>query len=492
MRKRRSRLQRLGFEGLEDRSMLSGTVTIDFIASSLLITGDNAANAIAITDTGTNLIITGIQGGTTGPTALSTNTSGNVLISGNVATIAKAPLDGDIFINLLNGRDELSIDGINVTAGDNIPGKLKINMGEGNDTLTFGATARNNLSSDATIDLDEGEDILTIDGLEVRSLNEGSLFIFGGFGADTITIGANDTNTIEGDFNIDTGTGNDIVAVDRTNAFADFSIDTSGGADTVDLGRENPTNFLDSAVQVRGNLIIDTGISPDTVRLDAVLVVQHVLISTGDGDDTVLIGDDPAAASDDNDQAGASARGDFVISTGVGEDSVTINFVTGANAALVNLGLGIVGDSNQLVVRNSSFSNDIAILGGVSADTIDIDALNAVTNLFISTGGGNDSIDLQGTLVTQGLLTINSGAGDDSVRVDNSVTARLVIFAEAGINDADITANLIDDFFLDLGQEGGSANLTGVVRLRGFARGLGAVGTGNLFGSIQFEGFTLG
>lgn len=473
--------------------MLSGTVTVDFIANNLLVTGDNAANAIAITDTGTNLIITGIQGGTTGSTALSTNTSGDVLISGNVATIAKAPLDGDIFINLLNGRDELSIDGINVIAGESIRSKLKINLGEGDDKLTLGATARNNLRSDVTIDLDEGDDTLAIDGLEVRSLNEGSLFIFGGFGVDVITIGANDTNTIEGDFNIDTGTGNDIVAVDRTNAFADFSIDTSGGADTVDLGRENLTDFLDSAVQVRGNLIIDTGISPDTVRLDAVLVVQHVLISTGDGDDTVLIGDDPAAALGDNDQAGASARGDFVISTGVGEDSVTINLVTGANAALVNLGLGIVGDSNQLVVRNSSFSNDIAILGGVSADTIDIDALNAVTNLFISTGGGNDSIDLQGTLVTQGLLTINSGAGDDSVRVDNSVIARFVLFTEAGLNEADITANLFDDFFLDLGLEGGSANLTGVVQLRGFARGAAsALGTGSLFGSIQVEGFTLG
>ncbi len=490
MRVRHYTKQRRRFEALEDRSMLAGTVTVDFIANSLLITGDGAANAVVVLDSGNDLTITGIQGGTSGSTSLVSNTG--VSIVGNVATVPKTPLDGEIFINMLNGRDELSIDGINVLAGVTIPSKLKINMGEGNDNLTLGGTARNNLASDVTIDLDEGEDNLAIDGLEVRTFNEGNLFILGGFGIDTIRVGANGTNTVEGDFSIDTGTGNDIVSVDRTNVFADLRIDTSGGNDTVDLGRDNLNNFLDSAVQVRGNLIIDTGVTDDTVRIDAALVVQNLLVSTGDGDDTVLFGDDPAGLPGGNDRVGPSALGDFVISTDIGNDNVTINLTTGANAALVSLGQGSANDNNSLVFRNSSFSNDVAILGGVNVDSIDIDALNIITNLYLATGGGNDSIDLQGTLVTQGLLTINSGAGDDTVRVDNSLIARLVFYAEAGANDVDLTANLIDDFFLDLGQDGGSANLTGVVRLRGFARGApGAVGTGNLFGSIQFQGFTL-
>ena len=490
MRHARSKSKRPGFERLEDRSMLAGDVTIDLVANNLLITGDNSANALAITDTGTALVITGIQGGTPSQTQLQSNTG--VVIVSDVATIPKASLTGDIYINLFNGRDELSFDGVNLT-GDMITSKLKVNMGVGNDRITFGSTARNDFRGDVTLDLDEGDDTLTMDGFEVHAVNEGSLFIFSGFGDDTITIGANDDNTIEGDFNIDTGTGDDIVAVDRTNAFADFSIDTSGGADTVDLGRENLTNFLDSAVQVRGNLIIDTGITGDTVRLDAVLVVQHMLISTGDGDDTVILGDNPASPVAENDQVGPSARGDIVVTTGQHDDSVTINLTTGANAALINLGLVASRDNNTLVLRNSSFNNDVAIVGGFDVDTIDIDALNIVTNLYIATGGGADSIDLQGTLVTQGLLTINSGAGDDTARIDNSVISRLVFYADAGINDVDITANLINDFFLDLGLEGGSANLTGVVQLRGFARGAAsALGTGSLFGSIEVEGFTLG
>jgi hypothetical protein len=490
MRARHFRKRGFRFEGLENRSMLAGDVTVDFIANSLVVTGDGAANAVLVGDTGNAIVITGIQGGTSGSTSIVSNTG--VSIAGNVATISKAVLDGDIYINLLNGRDELSIDGINLVAGTTIPSKLKVNMGEGNDTLTMGATARNILASDVTLDLDEGEDNLTIDRVEVRSLNEGNLFIMGGFGVDTIRIGANDTNVIEGDLVIDTGTGNDIVAVDRTNIFADFAIDTSGGNDTVDVGRQNLTSFQDSVVQVRGNMIVDTGQTDDTVRLDAVLVVQNLLVTTGDGNDTVILGDDPITPPGVNDQVGPSATGDIVIATGLGNDDVAINLTTGANAALINLGQGLANDNNELVLRNSSFSNDVAILGGVNVDSIDIDALNIVTNLYIATGGGNDSIDLQGTLVTQGLLTINSGAGDDNIRVDNSIISRIVTYAEAGINDVELTANLVDDFFLDLGQEGGSANLTGVVQLRGFARGApGAAGTGNLFGSILFEGFTV-
>ncbi len=487
---RRSKLTRFGFECLENRSMLAGNVTVDLIANNLLITGDNAANAIVITDTGTNLVISGVQGGTIGGTGLQSNTG--VSIVADVATIPKAPLDGDIFINLLNGRDELSIDGINKTAGDDIPSKLKINLGEGDDTMTFGVTAGNFLLGDMTIDLDEGIDTLTVDGLIAVPMNEGNLIVVGGFGVDTITVGANQPNAIEGDFIINTGTGDDVVAVDRTNVFSDFSIDTGGGADTVDLGRDDLQNFLASAVQVRADLVINTGLTGDTVRLDAVLVGNNILISTADGDDLVLLGDDPAAPASNNDQAGPSARGDIVITTGIDLDTVSLNYVTGANAALFNLDLGQSNDGNSIAIRNSSFSNDVAILGGINADTIDIDALNIITNLYIATGGGADSIDLQGTLVTQGLLTVNSGAGGDGVRIDNSVISRLVVYAEAGVNDVDITANLINDFFLDMGLEGGSANLSGVVTLRGFARGNGAVGTGNLFGSIQSEGFTLG
>jgi hypothetical protein len=480
----------LGFECLEKRSLLAGDVTVDLIANNLLITGDNGANAIAITDSGTNLVITGLQGNTNSVTGLQSNTG--VAIVGDVATIPKAQLSGDIFINLLNGIDELSIDGINATQGVFIPSKLKINAGEGDDTVTLGATASNIIGSDVTIDLDEGDDTLTIDGLEVRTLNEGNLFILAGFGRDTITMGASELNTVEGDFAIDTGTGNDVVAVDRTNAFADFDIDTSGGGDTIDLGRANPNDFLDSAVQVRGNLIIDTGVTGDTVRLDAVLVVEHILISTGDGDDVVLLGDDPDAPAEQRDNVGPSALRDIVILAGTGVDKATINLTTSANSGLVDLGPGGGDDRNDLVLRNSSFSNDVAIFGGAQADRIDIDALNIITNLYIATGSGADAIDLQGALVTQGLLTINSGAGADSVRVDNSVVSRVVVYAEAGVNDVDITANLINDFFLDLGLDGGSADLTGAVQLRGFARGAAnAVGTGSLFGSIQVEGFTI-
>jgi len=510
MRTARSR-KKFGFEQLEDRSVLSGIVMVDLIADSLFIIGSAHANALTLTDDGTNFVVTGIVGGTPGVTRLSTNTGVSIDATETVATIPKTLLTDDLYIHLLRGRDELHIDGLNALhvdrlnglplkrINDSVPlykGEINITCGEDVDLVTMGQTATNFVANKLWIDLDEGNDTLKIDDLLVDASNEDDVTIVAGWGDDTITLGARAHNLIDGNLRIDSGFANDTVTVDRTYAFSNMIIETEGGDDIVMLGRANPVPGVNTSVQVRGSLIVDTFLGPDFVHIDNVFVKTHIIVNTGEDNDQVILGDNPNEPVNPltaNNQQGPSAGGDFVITTEFGVANVNINYTTGANAALIDLRPGSQQHASTLVIRNSSFSNDVAILGSKGPETIDIDALNIISNLFISSGGGDDRIDLQGLLVTQGVLTINTATGNDSVRIDNSVISHFLLFAEAGINQVEVTANLIADFFLDLGLDGGSANLSGVAFRRGFARGAAsATASGNLFGAgsnLIVEGF---
>ena len=484
--------------------MLSGTASVDLIADSLFIIGNGHANALTLTDDGTNFIVTGIIGGTPGVTKLTSSTGVSINATDTVATIPKTLLTDDLYIHLLRGRDELAIDGINHavnTGGVLYKGEINVTCGEDVDIVTLGATAQNFIANKLWIDLDEGNDTLTIDDLIVDASNEDDVTIVAGWGDDTITLGALENrgpgqpplrNTIDGNLRIDAGFANDTVTVDRTFALSNMIIETEGGDDRVLVGLANPLDLIPPSVQVRGSLIVDTFLGSDFVHLDTVLAKTHIIVNTGEADDRIILGDNPNDPSTANRQ-GPSAGGDFVISTEFGVADVTISYTTGANAALIDLRPGSQSQASTLVIRNSSFSNDVAILGNNGPETIDIDALNIISNLFISSGGGDDRIDLQGVLVTQGVLTINTATGSDTVRVDNSIISHFLLFAEAGINSVTVTANLIADFFLDLGAEGGSANLTGVPFRRGFARGAAnATASGNLFGAgsnLVVEGF---
>jgi hypothetical protein len=500
MRTLNSLRKRFYFEQLESRSMLAGNVTVDLIAGNVFVIGSGAANALTITDDGDNLVVTGVPDINGAGTSLSTNT-GVSISSGTVAAIAKTAITADVYIHLLYGRDELSIDGHN--RNDMLTrSEINVSGGEGNDILTMGASMPNWVVNNLTIDLDEGDDILELDHLYVNASVEDNVTILTGLGRDTITLGAKEPMMIgtvltgiliDGNLAIDAGFGDDTVNVDRVAAFVNLKIDLEAGNDTLNMGRVNPKGFVESSVQARGNLVIDTSVGHDSVHLDAVLINGNIIVNTYEGDDRVLLGDNPEHDPLLNDQSGPSAGGDFVITTGFGVDNVTVNFTTGVNAFLIDLGPGFAGESSTVVMRNSSFNNDVAILGDSGPNTIDIDALNIITNLFISTSGQNDTIDLKGALVTRGVLTINSGLGSDTVRIDNSLILHAVLFAQAGINNVSVTGNLIDDFFLDLGQDGGSANLSGVAFRRGFARGAAnATASGNLFGvgsNLVVEGF---
>jgi hypothetical protein len=119
-------------------------------------------------------------------------------------------------------------------------------------------------------------------------------------------------------------------------------------------------------------------------------------------------------------------------------------------------------------------------------------AVNFVTNIYIHTGAGSDTVDLQGTLVTAGLLTIHTGADSDTVRTDNCSVRSCRLHTESGDDRVTLTGNLFDDLFADLGAGNDAIHSESTYRNRAIVRsgsGLDSTSGSNFFGSnnVIFE-----
>jgi hypothetical protein len=201
--------------------MLTGTVNIAYIGSSsqaatLFISGDNAANAIAIRQVPSSggvprIEIQGIN------TKLVATTSGAATPSqtGTSFTFAAS----DILVAMGGGNDSLAITNLK------LPGTLTIDMGAGNDRLTMTSVQFQAPSLVFTNALPTG---ITIGPQELFQINRISL----GSGND-VAILNNVTST--DNIVINAGDGNDAVALNRVAAAdPDFSraltVEMGGGA----------------------------------------------------------------------------------------------------------------------------------------------------------------------------------------------------------------------------------------------------------------------
>jgi hypothetical protein len=478
----RHQTRALGFEGLEKRELLAVQVIL-FASGELFILGDTANDAVTITENST-----GTLWQISGPTVI-----------GTPLQILK-PVTQNVFVLLGGGNDSLSIRGIN-QATQNFIGELTVNMGLGADTVGLGSfvspvagdfnfvpapgpngSNANDFIGAVSVDLGGGVSATlatdATNSLVVENTDFGRL----------VGTPVNGQMTVNGSLGVDT-----IDIHGSINFGGWMDIQARAGADVIKIGVDaTNTSFAQEVVQLGGSMTINAGDGADAVTLENVLAAGSIVVQGGAGDDSIRLGS--GASVPVNQRVGSSTRGDMVVYGGDGNDNISINQATTVNSFLVNLGAGLAIGGNSLSVRNSSFSNDSAIIGDGSVDGLSLNAVNIVTNLFIQCGGGNDTIDIQGTLITAGALTINTDTGNDSVRVDNSNIRTLVLFTGDGDDNVTLTANLIDDFFADLGNGNDSINSESTYRKRGFVRGGAGAnsGSGSNFsqgGNFQFEGF---
>ncbi len=169
---------RIALEVLERRSLLSGNVTVTTDADlNARIVGDNKSNAIEITlDSGGGYRITGVDG---------TKVNGVAVVAIRTQSAMKFAID------MGNGNDRVSFNGTFATQ------LLSISTGNGNDIVSLSGTTH---FGDIAIQTGNGKDSVSLGSIH----GTGALSVDTGTGNDSITVAA--PSHVDGDARI-TGAG---------------------------------------------------------------------------------------------------------------------------------------------------------------------------------------------------------------------------------------------------------------------------------------------
>lgn len=284
------RARRHRFESLENRNLLAGDITVQLVGGSLIIRGDDSANAFTVQPgaTANSFVVTGETGGTGAATQVR-------LIGADGTPGAPAPGDtltvenvrGGLILLAGQGDDEVGLAGLSgglnlldtgagddtLSITDSSATITQVRQGSGNDTLNV-----NNLNG---IGLDiisgPGDDAIAI----AESALLGTLRISTGGGEDNVALGDNDdlVDMSVGALRVFLGNGADTMSIDELDAPAGVYINGGGGAD--DLAIDGLETFW-------LNLAGGAGVVQDNFDLTAVNA-RIARIQTGGGDDTVSI-----------------------------------------------------------------------------------------------------------------------------------------------------------------------------------------------------------
>ncbi len=272
----------LGFQRLEDRTLMAGNVTVAVQNAALVVTGDNSNNAIVITQSGS------------GKYTVAPGDS-NTTINGKLAAQTFSGVTGDFNINLKAGADSMQIGNaaaFGKTASlTNIPGNLNINLTTSKAVVDL-VWAK--VGKAAAITGGTGS-FVQFYGAQIGTDCNISLGGLGGYGGYSDILRMENNTTVGRDLNItinqtDTGLG---AAVNLLDGFVGRNVTITGGHgdDTVAVA-----NFT-----IDGALKIQTGAGADHVALgesfDAVGNLQHqtgtyatsISVDLGAGDDQLRL-----------------------------------------------------------------------------------------------------------------------------------------------------------------------------------------------------------
>lgn len=359
-------------ETLEDRTLLTGSVTATFSQGSLLLSGDTAANDVSI------------QIGTV---------PNQVSIIGNNGTQINGPSTGTV------------------------TGSLTIDLGAGDDTVTWTGEqdwpsphSKLNLAQ-LRIVTGDGADAVIVEDVRVQ----GSLVIDTGRGDDSVGIG----NLWAGSVSVTTGDGNDQVGFgglegpdvpDPLLINGSFTIDTGAGRDYVGSygkaavsGRSWIKTGADSDIVFLGSygnseysrfhaLKIDSGTGDDKVTLSGI-EVQSTNIQSGAGNDQVYLGGDDGPVRihgrltvDTGDGIYASDSTPVYFDKPLGEFDAKVTFSTGSGSDFLRLD------------GSSSFYGPVTAAMGAGKDTVELGrpygGLTIDGPLLLNMGGDNDTVSI--------------------------------------------------------------------------------------------------
>ena len=295
---------------------------------------------------------------------------------------------------------------------DTVRNYIKVNGGNGNDTIEI------NGGNNHTINGDAGDDNITLKGGSSHTINGGSgintikLYsgkntVNGGEHKDKIYLykGVVDDNTInagngndeiyvyDGKHRIYAGDGNDVITISGgvgETYNLHYVISGDAGEDIINI--TNGEQF-----RIKG------GIGKDTINISA---GSNHIVENGGGDDSIYI---KSGAGDNISITGNDASAEYVeINAG---DKHTVKLGNGENKVLITTGkehkITTGTHKDVIIIQNKAHVSDIATGGGNDEVTIKDGAyvnnfVNNLGSISLRTGAGNDTI------------TVEANAGDNS------------------------------------------------------------------------------
>ncbi len=228
----KTRTRQLGMESLENRNLMAGNVTVRVTDGNMTMTGDNAANAVTLTQVGTNRYRIQGSAGTT------INRQAGVTV-----TFTK-----DVGINLRGGNDRLII-GKSGGLLTRFKANLSINMAAGRDFLTlFRVVAKDGVTSMGSESQNE-RDIVNVR----RTKFTGAAILRTGGGDDRISLLQSQAlRTLRAE----TGSGNDEAIISNSTAGNVF----------LRCGAGDDTAFFSGRLKLNGDVFADGGAGTDTAN----------------------------------------------------------------------------------------------------------------------------------------------------------------------------------------------------------------------------------
>ncbi len=486
-------------EAFEQRLLLAGNVLAEITnAGDLVITGDDAANHIMITEAGGTITIT--SGGN--PTTV------NEAPAGGAGKVLDGVFSRHIKIKMGDGTDVVIINGGDAPADPMaIGGNVQIDLGEGpggfdlqevflDHVAVAGSvkvTSKGDNNANATIrdlstvgknvqiGLDRGSNSVTIKD----TLIAGNLKIQNKDGDHNIAV----TDITVGSLSIDNGRGKSNINV--ANATIGKNLSIKNKQLVVAAGDPAPNQEIDvGTVTVSGNMKISNGKGAATIEVIGANIAKNLQISCKDGDDEIIVSDVSATNVKIDLGKGATNTGlDNVSASG------SLSITNKDGAAFTSILDTTVAKKTKLTTGNAAATLDIDVLtateglqikgGGKAAGSgkldIDIDGLDS-SNVKIMGGGGEDFIELDDLTIAS--LQLKTGKGNDTIDIETVDTAGDITSTVETLRiDASDGVDVIT--IGDAGSVGLGLALTG----KGFINGGkgtdtldAAVGRGNTFG----------
>jgi hypothetical protein len=372
--------------------------------------------------------------------------------------------------------------------GDNADNQLTITQSGngsylivGQNTTINGQGSRNvsGVRRSVTIDVRGGNDDVTFTGAVPGGLFAprftSSFVVRGGLGSDTINVTNVDAASqvlIEG------GGGADNLNVTSV-AGDDIVLRTTLGGDSIDADGLVADDLLQ----------IESGEGNDSVSVFNSFA-ERMTVNTGFGDDELTIDDttvDRALAVNTSGNAsgiGNNGRGDT--STGVGGRNGQPDGVNRGNPTTSGGGGTppvVQADADEFEITDSTVGSATIATGG-DADDVTLEDFEAIGNLVVVTGDGDDFLDLLEVIATN--LSIEMAAGNDQAFLTNTaITSDISFNAGTGNDDLTLVNIAADELFAVMGSGNDDVAAASAVSLATRARIDGGSGTDSLSGNAS-------